>query len=741
MAGDIIKVDRKLTGFIEEDHDLLVLIVKEAQRAGIKGSQGDWKTFIAHDKETPWTKNPADPARRPWTVLAKFVATFTEEADIKRVAAMRKWHKSVQRDKAMDAEDPWPPSRIQDMVLGSRAHPNYERSFSFPSFQQDWVHIPRSSVAEAGGDARPRLLSLDCEMCVVEGSRKELLKLAVMDQDLKVLFSDIVKPSRPVLDLKTEITGVTEEDVENATVTFEQAQRAVVELITPGTVLIGHGLSHDLTALKIDYRRVIDTSLYFRYDRLSAATPALADLCQLLLKTPFRAGGLTSVHDVIEDASTPMRLVLREIALPPGEATGPLAPPSDKVIKDDLNKLFIHRLPKSKANAETVAMLFPDPAPVTVQPFSHKQQHASTYLVFASVADANAAFKRLPGHQGKDSKGRPQKVIDLKRVEKMAASGQQAAGDQAPPPGKEPLNGVCVRKMACHNGAAFGEDADFAAEKRKEKKKEKRRLKREAKLLAAGGAGDEGVETRRGDGQGAEQGPQGGRGEGACKRPREEDSSSDSDSDSDSSSSSSDDEALPPLKRSGAAAPAISTKPAAAAAIASTKAAGASPSAPASQAQAAAAEDKDSTKKKKKEGGKGARERREEKRRRKLAGGEGAAHTDAGMEGRHERPALAAAAAAPSAPLNHGTPAVIGGGRVTKAYSAVEPMSGMASPNGVSAGVMATAASPGASSLSLPYDAAAADTAAFFRQQLAEKDRQIAALQKLVTDLVAKTMG
>ena len=51
-----------------------------------------------------------------------------------------------------------------------------------------------------------------------------------------------------------------------------------------GAVLVGHSLNHDLMALRLDHRLVIDTAFLFRYQGLDQCTPSLADLAERLLQ-------------------------------------------------------------------------------------------------------------------------------------------------------------------------------------------------------------------------------------------------------------------------------------------------------------------------------------------------------------------------------------------------------------------------------------------------------------------------
>eukprot|EP00850_Spirogloea_muscicola_P009549 SM000054S18035 [mRNA] locus=s54:52121:57313:+ [translate_table: standard] len=445
---------KHLVGFSQEDAEgaltttawqLLVRIVKECQKRQARGSQGTWQDFLAAtvDRDRRASQVARDPARRPWRVLAAFVETLVAEADVKasskfttaanaaspnsaiqptdlwqRVALwrqlverIRKWDRAQRRIAELEVLEPWPITPAQELVLRTRRHPAYEANFNFQPAAlgltakwdaagvQEWVHTKRGSPA---ADAPDHLLSIDCEMAVIEGQARELVRVAVIDQAGEVLLSELVKPSKPVIDYKTAITGVTAADFKSITFTQQDAQSAVKRLLTPGTILIGHGLHHDLRALRIDHRRVIDTALLFCYEGLANAVPALGDLCRAVLEEPFREGSVS--HDSVEDATVPMKLVLHELKHGP---TATLKAPSHHVDKAELAKLYIHRVPHG-VSPHILATIFPKDTSCHIQ----------------------------------DALGRAQKVVSL-----TAEAGT-----------KEEAVEVVVRKMGCHNGLAFGVD-------------------------------------------------------------------------------------------------------------------------------------------------------------------------------------------------------------------------------------------------------------------------------------------
>ena len=67
---------------------------------------------------------------------------------------------------------------------------------------------------------------------------------------------------------------------QGVTLRRKDAQRAVAQLLAQGNVVLaGHALHHDLTALRLDYQPVVDTSLLFSYRRGAPHKPLECARC------------------------------------------------------------------------------------------------------------------------------------------------------------------------------------------------------------------------------------------------------------------------------------------------------------------------------------------------------------------------------------------------------------------------------------------------------------------------------
>ncbi|GFR48203.1 hypothetical protein Agub_g10021 [Astrephomene gubernaculifera] len=337
---------------------------------------------------------------------------------------------------------------VWSLVHKTQQHPKYVSSFKMASYRPDWVRTKRRLL---DASQVPQLLALDCEMCATEDDPSALLGVCVVDEWGRVLYRQLVRPPGTITDLRTNLTGVTEADLANVTLTAKDAQRAVRRLLEgrgleglPGAeaaaassspaaqphdrpvVLVGHALQHDLLALRIDHEPVIDTAMLYSY-RILTCVPGLKDLAKQLLGLDMRSGA-GGVHDSMEDAAVAMRLVMRELQM--ARLTSQLEPPQVKVPLEEQSKLFVHGLP-SGTTEMAVRALFSKRGDLLRIEGDVKER--KVHAVFKSSYHANENFKDLPGQPQKDSTGRFFKEVPLGTTGAMCK----------------------VRKMAAHDGWSF----------------------------------------------------------------------------------------------------------------------------------------------------------------------------------------------------------------------------------------------------------------------------------------------
>jgi len=97
------------------------------------------------------------------------------------------------------------------------------------------------------------------------------------------------------------------------TTTLPDIQKKLLEILTPRTILIGHSLNSDLTALKITHPFIIDTAVIYPHPRGPPLKSSLKWLASKYLGREIQKGhgttGPGAGHDSIEDARTCLDLV------------------------------------------------------------------------------------------------------------------------------------------------------------------------------------------------------------------------------------------------------------------------------------------------------------------------------------------------------------------------------------------------------------------------------------------------
>ncbi|KCV68872.1 hypothetical protein H696_04291 [Fonticula alba] len=188
-----------------------------------------------------------------------------------------------------------------------------------------------AAVADAGTEfdgpltvREEDLIAIDCEMCMTEAGQ-ELTRLSAVNHKLEVLVDILVKPYRPIIDYNTKFSGITEEILAPVTARLADARAALLKVMSPTTVLVGHSLENDLSALRLLHSRVIDTSVVYHHTRGPPFKAALRWLAERHLKMTIQTGtrspdlpaptaipgGLAADgHDSVEDACATMKLVL-----------------------------------------------------------------------------------------------------------------------------------------------------------------------------------------------------------------------------------------------------------------------------------------------------------------------------------------------------------------------------------------------------------------------------------------------
>jgi RNA exonuclease 4 len=159
-----------------------------------------------------------------------------------------------------------------------------------------------------------KVIALDCEFVGIgpEGREDALARASLVNSRGEILYDSFVSVEAPVVDYRTQYSGVRPRDLVGPGATDPRAARTAIAEILKGRILVGHAVHNDLRVLRIAHPKcdTRDTSdfykkLWRRNGRRGGAPPALRlVVARVLGVDQFQ----NEEHDSCEDARAALAL-------------------------------------------------------------------------------------------------------------------------------------------------------------------------------------------------------------------------------------------------------------------------------------------------------------------------------------------------------------------------------------------------------------------------------------------------
>lgn len=150
--------------------------------------------------------------------------------------------------------------------------------------------------------------AVDCEMVLTSDDKYSLARISVLDWNGTTILDELVKPSLPVKNYYTQYSGMTSAILDPVQTSLSEVQSKLLDLFTPQSILLGHSLESDLTAMKLTHPFIIDTSLIYPHPRGPPLRSSLKFLAQKYLRREIQQHD-TKGHNSVEDALAVLDLV------------------------------------------------------------------------------------------------------------------------------------------------------------------------------------------------------------------------------------------------------------------------------------------------------------------------------------------------------------------------------------------------------------------------------------------------
>lgn len=516
----------------------LATIVKGLSRRKVVNEQGKtWKEWQAagHASIPEKDRGLQDPSRHSAETLRAFLETCPESESAVLAHRMRRRRRANRaledlRQLYLAAKKPVAAEAacLFSLIERTRVHHRFTDHYgSMPTHKDGWVSVPVRGKGEVQEHSlfppKPTslLVAIDCEMVATKSDDSALARVCACNAEGKVLLDKLVKPPEEVTDARTNITRIKLEDLNAVEYTLEDAQRDLLALCSPQTVLVGHTLFRDLIALRLDAPLVIDISYLYALKGMPTRAASLLHLVeQVLGRSNFRGADGYAPHECLDDVRASMDILLTRLRqlMASAATTSPVAaiievpppvkpqrPPEESArpLADAARTIQVHSLPERPGVVTSiVALLAIIGHGAYIESVELQDGNArakadglrSALIVFADAATAACAFDALPdtaqfdalastenGTQrpkkqlrGDDRQGRPQKEVILRSADGREArvwfhAGVTLAQRDAAAVAAFAAQLAAQRNEARQNGAVVApcREADVAGDSRK----------------------------------------------------------------------------------------------------------------------------------------------------------------------------------------------------------------------------------------------------------------------------------
>ncbi|CAL9229634.1 unnamed protein product, partial [Arabidopsis halleri] len=155
------------------------------------------------------------------------------------------------------SKEPPDGTHLQRLVRLTHTRDDHPLDYFLPPEDKDWVVTRRGD-----GKVGSKMVAVCCEMVLCDDGSETVVRVSAVDRDLKVILDEFVKPNKPVSDYRTDVTGLTAQDLETAS-------------------------TLSVADLQMDHARKIDTSLVFKYEYSNGPSkpprPSFDNLCKVFL--------------------------------------------------------------------------------------------------------------------------------------------------------------------------------------------------------------------------------------------------------------------------------------------------------------------------------------------------------------------------------------------------------------------------------------------------------------------------